>query len=261
MTAINSKPLKVLLLGGTSEAIALAHHLARAHDLVATLSLAGRTANPTAGPLPVRIGGFGGVDGLAAYLAKENVDLVIDATHPFAAAISTNAIAACEQEGIPLLAVERPPWTRTGGDDWEEHETIAAAIAALPQTPKRIFSSLGRQAIDALCAAPQHHYLIRVIDPITPPPALPHATIVAARGPFRTEDDVILFEQHGIECVLAKNAGGTAAYAKLAAARQMGLKVYMVRRPAIPERPVVRSINDALAWIAVRHSLCSDRGV
>jgi precorrin-6A/cobalt-precorrin-6A reductase len=261
MAAIKSKPLKVLLLGGTSEAAEIAAHLAKLHDLSATLSLAGRTAQPSASPLPVRSGGFGGADGLAAYLTSENVDVVVDATHPFAVAISTNAIAACEQKGIPLLAVERPPWTRLSGDDWDEYETIAAAVAALPETPRRVFSGLGRQAIATLCAAPQHHYVIRVIDPVTPPPALHHATIIAARGPFPTEDDVILFKRHSIECVLAKNSGGMAAYAKLAAARQLGLKVYMVRRPAIPARPVMHSVEDALAWIVARHPLCSDRGV
>jgi precorrin-6A/cobalt-precorrin-6A reductase len=254
MAEIKARRFRVLLLGGTSEAALLAERLASIPDIEATLSLAGRTANPSASPLPVRIGGFGGVAGLAEYLAREGIDLVIDATHPFATRISNNAIAACAANGIPLLAVERPPWTQTSGDRWEEHETVEAAIAALPEAPQRIFSGLGRQSIAALCSAPQHHYVIRVIDPVAPPRELPHAIIVMARGPFRTTDDVALFREHDIQCVLAKNAGGSAAYAKLEAARQLGLKVHMIRRPEIAKRPVVNSVDDVMAWISKHHS-------
>jgi len=242
------------MLGGTSEAALLAELLASIPGIEATLSLAGRTANPNASSLSVRVGGFGGVTGLMEYLTREGIGLVIDATHPFAAQISNNATAACEQTSIPLLAVERPQWMRTRGDDWDEHDTVEAAIAALPEAPQRIFSGLGRQSIAALCSAPQHHYVIRVIDPVAPPRELAHATIIAARGPFRTEDDVALFREHGIQCVLAKNSGGSAAYAKLEAARQLGLKVHMIRRPEIANRPLVNSVEDAMSWIATHHS-------
>jgi precorrin-6A/cobalt-precorrin-6A reductase len=261
MMAMTGTPLRVLLLGGTSEAAHLAERLASIPGIAATLSLAGRTINPAAGPLPIRVGGFGGVAGLADYLVRENIALVIDATHPFAAQISNNAIAAAAATGVSLIAIERPKWSRVNGDDWDEHATIEAAIAALPEAPQKIFSALGRSSLAALSAAPQHHYVIRVVDPITPPPGLPHATIITGRGPFRTEDDAALFRRYDIQSVLAKNAGGNAAYAKIEAARQLGLKVHMIRRPKIGERPTVNSVDEAMAWIAAHHSPRAKRGV
>ena len=260
MMAMNERPLRVLLLGGTSEAARLAERLASAPAIAATLSLAGRTINPAASPLPVRTGGFGGVSGLTEYLTRENIALVVDATHPFAAQISNNAIAATAATGVSLLAVERPEWGKAIDDNWDEHATIEAAIAALPEAPQRIFSALGWSSLGALCAAPQHHYVIRVVDPITPPPGL-HATIITARGPFRTEDDAALFRQHGTQCLLAKNSGGSAAYAKIEAARKLGLKVHMVRRPMIEARPTVNSVDEAMAWITKHHSPRAKRGV
>ena len=254
-------PLRVLILGGTTEASALAKLVSPDSRLDAILSFAGRTANPAASPLPVRVGGFGGVDGLSAYLTCENIDLLIDATHPFAANISRNAIAAATAARIPLLAVERPPWPPAESDDWTEYDSIEAAIAGLPSTPQSVFSGLGRQAIAALSGAPQHRYVIRVVDASEPPADLPHATIIAARGPFRTEDDIALFTRHGIRHVLAKNAGGNATYSKIEAARQLGIKVHMVRRPAIGLRSIVTSVDEALAWIETHRHRRSARGV
>lgn len=254
-------PCRILLLGGTSEATALAQRLAGENGVSATLSLAGRTANPAASPLAVRVGGFGGVDGLTEYLTRENIDLIVDATHPFAARISNNAIVASAAAHIPLLAIERPPWTRTGADKWSEFDSIDAAIAALPNTPQDVFSGLGRQAIAALSAAPQHRYVIRVVDASASPASLPQATMIAARGPFRTEDDLELFQKHRISHVLAKNAGGSAAYSKIEAARMLGIKVFMVRRPAIAPRSTVASVEEALAWIKTHHQRRSERGV
>ena len=261
MIAMNERPLRVLLLGGTSEAARLAERLASTPRIEATLSLAGRTGNPAASPLAVRTGGFGGVSGLVEYLTRERIALVMDATHPFAAQISNNAIVAAAATGVSLLAVERPKWGKAIDDDWDEHASIEAAIAALPEAPQRIFSALGRSSLAALCRAPQHHYIVRVVDPITPPPGLPLATIITARGPFRTEDDTALFRQHGIQCVLVKNSGGSAAYAKIEAARQLGLKVHMVRRPMIGARPTVNSVDEAMAWIRKHHSPRAKRGV
>jgi precorrin-6A/cobalt-precorrin-6A reductase len=260
---LNTKPeqLKVLLLGGTSEAAQLAERLSAMPGVSATLSLAGRTANPRASALPVRVGGFGGAAGLADYLKREGIALVIDATHPFAANISNNAVAACEATGVSLIALDRPAWQKTAGDDWEEFDTVEAAVAALPKAPQRLFSGLGRSSLAALCAAPQHHYVIRVVDEIAPPPELPHATIIAARGPFRTEDDTALFQGHAIQCVLAKNAGGDAAYAKIAAARKLGLKVYMICRPAVSVRPTVTTVEEVMERMTAHHSPRTERGV
>jgi precorrin-6A/cobalt-precorrin-6A reductase len=260
-TATPDRPLHILLLGGTTEASSLAGRLAQDASVEATLSLAGRTANPAASPLPTRIGGFGGIEGLTDYLRQERIDLFVDATHPFAANISTNAIAASAATGVPLLAIERPPWAPVAGDNWVEHESIAEAVAALPEEPQDVFSGLGRQAIDALRSAPQHRYVIRVVDQIEIPGGLPHARFIAARGPFRTDDDTKLFEEHGIRYVLAKNAGGSAAYSKIEAARDLGIKVHMVRRPTMAARTTVPSVDEALSWIAAHHRSRSDRGV
>ncbi|MBS0232694.1 MAG: cobalt-precorrin-6A reductase [Proteobacteria bacterium] len=261
MTAAPGRRLRILLLGGTTEASALAERLARDAGIAATLSLAGRTANPAAAALSVRVGGFGGAEGLADYLRRENIDLLLDATHPFAARISANAIAATTASGISLLAIERPPWMRVPGDDWIEYDRVAEAVSALPDEPQHVFSALGRQAIDALRIAPHHRYVIRVVDPLELPKELAHASLITARGPFRTEDDANLFEDHNIRYVLAKNAGGSAAYAKIEAARRLGIKVHMVRRPALPPRTTVPSVDDALRWIADYHRSRSDLGV
>jgi precorrin-6A/cobalt-precorrin-6A reductase len=260
-TATKHDPLRILLLGGTTEASTFAEALAGAQNVRATISLAGRTANPSPGALATRIGGFGGVDGLSTYLRDEKIDLLIDATHPFAARISANAVNACETCGVPLLAVERPPWTPVPGDVWIEHDTVEAAIAALPVEAQNVFSGLGRQAIEALRLAPQHHYLIRVVDPVVLPPELSHCELLTARGPFRTGEDARLFADYDIRYVLSKNAGGSAAYAKIEAARQLGLKVHMVRRPALPARTTVKSAGEALAWISQHHRTRSDLGV
>lgn len=229
--------------------------------IAAVLSLAGRTSKAAPSPVPVRIGGFGGVDGLAGYLAREAIDLVIDATHPFAAQISNNAITACARANVPLLAVERLPWEQTASDNWSKHATIEDAIAALPDVPSTVFSALGRSSILLLCTKPQHRYVIRVVDPIVLPPELSHATVISARGPFRAEDDIALFREHQIACVLAKNSGGDAAYAKIEVARQLQLPVHMVNRPAIAQRNAVTTIDAALAWIARHHSSRTKRGV
>jgi precorrin-6A/cobalt-precorrin-6A reductase len=257
----SQNPLKILLLGGTSEASLLARRLASVPGIAATLSLAGRTRNAVPGPLPVRVGGFGGAGGLADYLKEGSIDLVVDATHPFAVQISANAIAACTATGVPLLAIERPQWERMIDDRWSEHDSIENAVAALPEASANVFSALGRSATLALCAKPQHRYVIRVVDPLDPPAGLANATIIIARGPFRTDDDVALFRAHNVACVLAKNSGGDAAYAKIEAARLLSLPVYMVRRPAIAERNVVSTVEEAMSWIMRHHSPRAERGV
>lgn len=259
--AITTKPQRILLLGGTTEAATLADRLANADNIEATLSLAGRTANPAASKLPMRIGGFGGSDGLAGYLRQQKIDLLIDATHPFAAQMSANAVMAAGLANVPMLAIERPAWTPVEGDNWIEHDTVDAAIAALPPEPQDVFSGLGRQAIDALLRAPQHRYLIRVVDPIELPCELINSELITARGLFQTGEDARLFADYNIRYVLAKNAGGSAAYAKIEAARQLGITVHMVRRPAIPDRKTVSSADEALAWIATHHRARSDLGV
>ncbi|MGE5147122.1 MAG: precorrin-6A/cobalt-precorrin-6A reductase, partial [Candidatus Eiseniibacteriota bacterium] len=173
--ARSARMRRTLILGGTAEARALAGALAERRDLAVTLSLAGRTAEPLKQPVPVRSGGFGGAEGLADYLRAARIDVLIDATHPYAAAISANAAEAARAARIPLIALRRPPWTRVAGDMWTEAGTMEEAVTALGQAPRRVFLALGRKELHPFEAAPQHVYLVRSVDPVDPPLAVPHA--------------------------------------------------------------------------------------
>lgn len=252
---------RILILGGTTEARELAARLAGRADLGVMLSLAGRTANPVAQPVPVRIGGFGGAQGLAAYLAAEHIDLLICATHPYAAGIAGNAAEAASAAGVPLLAIRRPPWAPVTGDRWREAVDARAAMQLIGAAPRRIFVALGRNDIHPFEAAPQHHYLVRSVDPIVPPLALPHASYVTARGPFAAADERALLAAHGIEIIVAKNSGGEATYGKLVAARDLGIEVIMLRRPTLPEVPAVATLAEALSHIDHALAPSADRAV
>ncbi len=236
----------------------MAERLATRRDVCVTLSLAGRTANPASLPVPVRIGGFGGAEGLAAYLRTERIAALLDATHPYAAKISANAHHAAQQAGVPMLALRRPPWQPTPEDDWRDVADVAAACAALGPLPRRVFLALGRQEVAGFAAAPHHRYLIRSVDPIEPPPPMPHVTCLTARGPFTLADEAALLDAHGIEAIVCKNSGGSASLAKLVAARARRLPVFMLDRPALPDVPHVTTPGEALAWLD--HAL-SRRGV
>jgi precorrin-6A/cobalt-precorrin-6A reductase len=253
--------MRILILGGTAEARGLAQGLAGRSDLAVTLSLAGRTATPAVQPVPVRVGGFGGADGLADYLSAERVHALIDATHPYAAIISANAARAAQSTGVPLLALRRPPWIPIAGDRWIEVEDIPAAVAAVGAAPRRVFLALGRKELAPFTAAPQHHYLVRSVDPVDPPLAVPYATYVTARGPFAEAAERALLGVHAIEVVIAKNSGGTATYGKIAAARSLGLPVIMPSRPPLPAVTAVETIEEALAWLDHVRAPGADRGV
>jgi precorrin-6A/cobalt-precorrin-6A reductase len=240
---------RILILGGTVEARHLAQRLAGRADLAVTLSLAGRTASPAAQPVPVRTGGFGGAQGLADYLSAERFDALIDATHPYAAIISANAAHAVELTKIPLLALRRPAWSPVAGDQWIEVADIRGAVQALDPAPRRVFLALGRKDLGSFSGAPQHHYLIRSVDPVEPPLDVPHALYITGRGPFADADERALLVQHRIDVIVAKNSGGAATYGKIAAARALGLPVVMVRRPALPDVPAVETVDDAMAWL------------
>jgi precorrin-6A/cobalt-precorrin-6A reductase len=252
---------RVLLLGGTTEARLLAEHLADDQRFAVVVSLAGRTSKPLGLPVPIRTGGFGGIDGLGTYLATEQIDVVIDATHPFAAIISGNAVEACRAHDRPLIALERPLWAEQPGDRWRHFVTVDDAIAALPTQPCRVFSGLGRLSLASLRAQPQHHYVLRVIDPITEPLGLPDTTIISARGPFTTADDIALFKLHRIDVVIAKNAGGEAAVSKIDAARELSIPVHMITRPAVPGRQTVQTVDHVLHQLVLHHAPSINRGV
>lgn len=237
----------ILLLGGTTEASALATALA-ARGERAVLSYAGRTEAPRAQAIPTRTGGFGGVDGLAAYLKHEGVTHLVDATHPFAARISANAIAAADCAGVPLLALTRPEWVPGSGDRWTRAGDTAQALAAIGTEPKRVFLALGRQTIGDFAAAPHHFYLLRFVD-AAEPPALPRHHLVVDRGPFTRAGELALLREARIEVIVAKNAGGSGARAKLDAAWELGLPVVMIDRPFIPARLQVESVAQVLDWL------------
>jgi precorrin-6A/cobalt-precorrin-6A reductase len=240
---------RVLILGGTTEARRLAERLAGRTDLAVTVSLAGRTTAPAAQAAPVRIGGFGGVEGLARYLINERVDALIDATHPYAAIMSANAAAAAATTRVPLLALRRAPWTPLPGDRWIEVADTAAAVEVLGEAPRHVFLALGKSEIGIFARAPQHHYLVRSVEPVDPPLAVPHAFYVTGRGPFSEADDRRLLVTHAVDVVVAKNSGGGATYGKIAAARTLGVPVVLLRRPPLPEVPSVESFEAAVAWL------------
>jgi precorrin-6A/cobalt-precorrin-6A reductase len=253
---------RVLILGGTTEARLLAERLAPRRDLEVRLSLAGRTSNPVPHPVPLRVGGFGGAEGLADYLKAERIDRLIDATHPYAAQMSANAASAAALARVPLLALRRPAWTTVAGDRWTEVADTRAAVQALGAVPRRVFLALGRNEIAPFETAPQHHYLVRSVDPVEPPLAVSHATYIQARGPFREEDDRALLAAHAIDVVVSKNSGGGAAYGKIAAARALGIAVILLRRPALPEvAAAAASVDDAVAWLAHAPASGVARGV
>lgn len=242
--------MRVLILGGTTEASALVKGLDPRID--ATLSLAGRTSAPKREPVPTRIGGFGGPEGLAAWIAENRIETVIDATHPFAARIGRNAALACERTGVALLAIRRPAWERIQGDRWTEVETMAEAARTLGETPRRVFLTIGRLEVGAFATAPQHDYLVRAIEPIGDALPVPRLTEIAARGPFDEAAEAAFLAERQIEVLVTKNSGGPATYGKIAAARALGIPVVIVRPPRKPDVASVPDAEGALAWLERR---------
>jgi precorrin-6A/cobalt-precorrin-6A reductase len=257
-------PLKVLILGGSSEASALAAALAGDARFDARLSLAGRTQTPAASPLPRRSGGFGGPQGLAEYLKAERVDALVVAVHPFAAQMRRNAVAAVRLRPTPLLIVDRPPWTPLPGDRWTYAPDMAAAARALGETPRRVLLTVGRQDLAPFAANAQHSYLVRSIDPPADAPA--GAELILDRGPFTEPNERQLMAEWSVEVVVTKNAGGGATEAKLAAARALGLEVVMVDRPPLPDlngldARVAADADQALDWLSHQGRSATERGV
>jgi precorrin-6A/cobalt-precorrin-6A reductase len=211
----------------------------------------------------MRVGGFGGAEGLARWLEEERIAAVVDATHPFAVRISANAADACARLGTAIATLVRPPWRRQAGDDWRCVASVAEAVAAVGPEPARVFLAIGRQEVGAFTRAPRHSYLARTIDlPEAPQPGT-DIRFIRAAGPFNRDAEIALFKAERIEVVVAKNSGGTATYAKIEAARALGLPVVMVARPAKPGGEPLADAPAALAWLVERaaHQAPSDRGV
>lgn len=255
--------MRILILGGTTEATVLARRLAGDTRFAVTVSLAGRTENPRpVADVAVRSGGFGGAAGLARWLADSGVEAVVDATHPFAAQISANAAAATNELRLPLCTILRPKWSAEPGDCWHTVPNMGQAADALGATPRRVFLSVGRQGVGAFQSASQHTYVVRSIEPPAGESLPADTMLIQARGPFTRDDEIDLLRQHRIDVVVTKNAGGPATYAKIEAARQLAIPVVMIERPAKAGRHIVSTTEDVLDWLGERHAMSrSERGV
>jgi precorrin-6A/cobalt-precorrin-6A reductase len=251
----------ILILGGTTEARLLGQRLAACAEISVTLSMAGRTASPVAQSVPVRRGGFGGTAGLVRYLQDQDVVALIDATHPYAPTISAHALSAAVLLHMPILALRRPAWTAIDGDRWIEVEGAKGAVRSLGPEPRNVFLALGRQEIAAFASAPQHHYLIRSVDPVEPRLPVPHALYIQERGPFDEQAELALLRSHAIDVVVAKNSGAQATYGKIAAARTLGIPVMLLRRPPDAAMPAVATVDEAMAWLDHVLGTGCDRGV
>ena len=244
---------RVLILGGTTEASALARALDGDDRFAATLSLAGVTRKPLLPALPTRIGGFGGTEGLRRWLQDALIDALIDATHPFAQQITRNAVAAAAAAGVAMLRIARPPWEPVAGDRWTLVPDMAAAAATLSARPTRVLLTVGRKDLVPFLLYPQHRYVVRSVDPPPPDVLPPDSLVLADRGPFELPDERTLLLAHRIEVLVTKNSGGTTVAAKLAAAREAGLPVVMVARPPPVPGPSVPTWPEALSWLEQRH--------
>lgn len=240
-------------MGGTSDANALARSIADAR-LDAIYSYAGRTQVPVNQPLPVRTGGYGGSEGLANFIREEAITHVIDATHPFADTMSKNAIAACAETGTPLIALVRPAWTPVADDNWITVPDLESAAAALTDEPASVFLAIGRQHLAPFAAKPQHRYLLRFVDKPDAHLPLPNAKVIVARGPFSLDGDLALMRDENIAFLVTRNSGGSGARAKIDAARQCGIPVIMIERPAMPKRTCAATVAEVMAWL--NHETC-----
>lgn len=247
--------MRVLVLGGTTEASALARMLAGDGRFEATLSLAGRTTRPVAQPIPCRRGGFGGAAGLAAYLEAAGIDCLVDATHPFAAGMTGNAAEAAGRIGVPLLVVRRPAWVAGPGDRWTEVAHMRAAAETLGRTRRRVLLTVGQGELAPFLAAPWHHYVVRAIERPAPGLLPPGSEVITARGPFEEAGERALLAERAIDVLVTKNSGGSATEAKLAAARALGVEVVMVARPELPGGVrAVETAEAAFAWLEDQHA-------
>ncbi|WBO62531.1 cobalt-precorrin-6A reductase [Streptomyces camelliae] len=234
-------PAHVLILGGTTEARRLAAVLAARPGVRVTTSLAGRVARPGAVAGEVRTGGFGGADGLADWLRAHHVDALVDATHPFAEAITANAARAAAATGVPAVVLRRPGWRPGPGDRWYDVPSLAGAAEALPALGRRVFLSTGRLGLAAFAHLRDLHFVVRSVEP-PEPPMPPDTELVLARGPFTVAEETELLRTHRIDVLVTKDSGGEATAAKLTAARELGLPVVVVRRPPLP--PGVTAVPD-----------------
>ncbi|WP_238066975.1 cobalt-precorrin-6A reductase [Pseudomonas shirazica] len=219
---------RILLLGGVTEALAIARRLGPQH----VYSLAGIGRVPQDLQCQVRVGGFGGAEGLASYLHEAGITLLIDATHPYATQISRNAANAARMAGIPCWALRRPAWQAQTGDDWREVEDWAGLIEALKPFRRPLFT-LGREPLQHLDEIPpEQFWTLRALEAC---PGNDRCEVIGARGPFHIEDERALFQRRKIDVLISKNSGSVATEPKLDVARELGIPVLILKRPALPD--------------------------
>ncbi len=240
---------RVLILGGIGESWKLTALASTIPGLEVINSLAGRTRKPVMTSTPTRIGGFGGVSGLTNYLREQKIDLLIDATHPFASKISWNAAIASSALNIPRLMLVRPAWKKMEGDRWVEVESNEVAARVLPELASRIFLSIGRQELVSYTHLKNLWFLMRMVEPPQANTSVPPGKILTERGPFSLEEERSLLLKYEIEAILSKNSGGDATYAKIIAARELGIPVVMIQRPSLPEGEQVSDVESAVSWL------------
>ncbi len=241
--------MRLLILGGTSEARKLAERLSDDTRFELTMSLAGRTVLPAALPVHTRVGGFGGVRGLIEWLIEQRIEAVIDATHPFADQISAHVVAATKACNIPLGSLVRAPWVQRVGDEWVCVPSTQDAARALPITPCRVFLSVGRLGLSAFCERAEHSYVARTIDPPGDIPLPPDLTFLFERGPFDLANELALLKRYEINVLVSKNSGGAATYPKIEAARDLKIPVLMIARPLKPSGTILDNLEAALNWL------------
>src|SRR6202166_850981 len=245
-------PMRVLILGGTTEASELARLLATDRRFETTLSLAGRTSKPRAQPVRTRTGGFGGPDGLAAWLQQESIEAVIDATHPYADQISSNAVTDCGRLTITLDTIMRQGWHPQPGDKCRMVASAEPAADALGPEPRRVFLSLGRLELGAFAASPHHHYIARMIDPPEGGVLPRDIRFIFDRGPFDEQAETVLLMNEKIDVLVSKNSGAAATYAKITATRRLGIPVVMIARPYKPHGHALDNAESAAKWLEQR---------
>lgn len=249
--------IRLLILGGTGEAAELSAKVANIPGIEAIASLAGRTREPILPSGNVRVGGFGGAAGLAEYLRQMQIDVLIDATHPFASQITENAANAAREVGIPHLMLIRRPWEKVAGDGfppkigdrWIEVDSTKAAADVLEHQAKRVFLTVGRQELAAFARLQNIWFLMRMIDPPGADALVPPGVILCDRGPFTLAQEREILIQHHIDTIVSKNSGGNATYAKIIAARELGIQVVMVKRPPVPAGEQVADVDAAVKWL------------
>jgi len=241
---------KILLLGGTKEASLCIRALTEHKAIQVILSLAGITKNPILPPHVItRIGGFGGVIKMSEWIEEHHIDAVIDATHPFAQQITKNAYQATEIANIPFLRLERPAWKKQEGDIWQEVISVQDAVVKLGTQPLRVFITIGRKELFPFKECPiPHQYWIRSVDRPDELYIPNNAHLIQAKGPFNEDDEISFLQQHQIERVVSKNSGGKTVYAKISAARKLGISVILIQRPLLPLMPCVHTWQEAYQW-------------